>query len=93
MGYASLWRMGMCFFFCLGSGAADAYDISVSEINPAEPKPQFQFIRRQRLKVPLHLNVISGDRVVLLDDDMHIYVWNLTSNVAATWKLAGLDPA
>lgn len=66
--------------------------ISVSEIHPAVPKPEFQFIRRLRLKASLHLHAISGDRVVLLDEEMHIYVWNLTSNIAVTWKLEGLDP-
>jgi hypothetical protein len=55
-------------------------------------KPRFQYIRRLHLNVPLHLHVISGDHLVLLDDEMHIYLWNLTSNKAITWKLAGLDP-
>ncbi|KIK05835.1 hypothetical protein K443DRAFT_327483 [Laccaria amethystina LaAM-08-1] len=73
--------------------ANGSMSISVSEIHPAVPKPQFQFIRRLRLKASLHLHAISGDRVVLLDEEMHIYVWNLISNIAVTWKLAGLDPA
>ena len=57
------------------------------------PKPQFQFIRRLRLKASLHLHAVSVDRMVLLDGEMHIYVWNRTSNIAVTWKLEGLDPA
>lgn len=44
--------------------------ISVSEIHPAVPKPQFQYLRRLRLKASLHLHAISGDRVVLLDEEM-----------------------
>ena len=31
--------------------------------------------------------------MVLLDDEMHIYEWNLTTNITVTWTLAGLNPA
>jgi hypothetical protein len=91
VGYTSLWRMGMCFFFLLAwwCGSCRSISISVAEIHPAVANPQFQFIRRLRLKVSLHLHAICGDRVVLLD----IYPWNLTSNIAVTWKLVALDQA
>ena len=60
VGYASLWRMGTYLSFFLAclrerqmlTTYRSKY-ISVSEIRPAVPKPQFQFIKKLRLKAPL----------------------------------------